>query len=185
MRSHPCVFALLAFELAASFGARASHAADACDPLYRSAIKSVQTPHRVYSTTTMRGGKAVTREAVYAGGVEYLNLGGRWSRSPMPQKDMIEAAEEKLKTHPDICTRIGDSRAGGETVGVYKAHNKELGTDQEVRIIESSGLMQGGRMSLPNGSVVETRYEYDNVTAPAVPRGDSPRSRSFCCSSRA
>ncbi|HVZ24138.1 MAG TPA: hypothetical protein VG871_23865 [Vicinamibacterales bacterium] len=160
--------------------ARESHAADACDPLYESGIKSVQTPHRVRSTTTGRGGKSASGEAIYAGGVEYLQLGGKWTRSPTPQQDMIEAAQEKLKTHPDVCTFVGERTEGGEAVSVYKAHSKELGTDQEVRILKSSGLLEGATMTLPNGSVVETRYEYGNVTAPAVPgrpadtEGDTP-----------
>jgi hypothetical protein len=169
MRSHTAVFALLACSLASGVLARQSRAADACDPLYESSIKSVQTPHHVYSTTTLRGGKSSRGEAVYAGGVEYLQLNGKWMRSPTPQKDMIEAAQEKLKTHPDVCTLVGERTEGNEVVSVYKAHSKELGTDQEVRILKSSGLLQGGTMKLPNGSVVETRYEYGNVAAPGVP----------------
>lgn len=36
-----------------SFAAGSVHA-DACDPLYQAGIKSIQTPHHVYSTTTPR-----------------------------------------------------------------------------------------------------------------------------------
>jgi hypothetical protein len=41
-------------------------AANPCDALYSAGIKSVQTPHHVYSTTTMRDGKPQSAEAVYA-----------------------------------------------------------------------------------------------------------------------
>jgi hypothetical protein len=155
--------------LASSVLARPSRAADACDPLYESSIRSVQTPHHVYSTTTRRGGKHASGEAIYVGGVEYLQLDGKWMRSPTPQQDMIDAAQDKLKTHPDVCTFVGERTDGGQAVSVYKTHSKTLGTDQEVRILKSSGLLRGATMNLPNGSVVETRYEYDNVAAPAVP----------------
>ncbi|MGH8040788.1 MAG: hypothetical protein ACREPN_01955 [Rudaea sp.] len=143
-------------------------AADAsCDALYNAGIKSVQTPHHVYSTTTTRDGKPQTGEAIYTGGVEYLQLQGKWRRSPVPQPAMLEAAQEKLKTHPDTCTFVGDQTVDGQAVEVYKAHNNEFGTNQEVRIFKSNGLMQGGKLVLPNGSTVETRYDYTNVQPPA------------------
>jgi hypothetical protein len=118
---------------------------------------------------TGRNGKTRTGEAVYAGGVEYLQLDGKWTRSPTPQQDMIEAAREKLKTHPDVCTFVGERIEGGQTVSVYDARSREFGTDQQVRILESSGLVQGATTKLPDGSVIEMRYEYGDVAAPVLP----------------
>lgn len=141
-------------------------AANGCDDAYRAGIKSLQTPHHLYSTTILYGGKARTGESIYAGGVEYLKIGNAWQRSRMKPQDMIELAQEKLKTHPDTCTRIGDQTVGAQVVAVYKVHNNEVGTDQVVRIHQSSGLMQGATVSLPNQSV-DIRYEYGNVQAPA------------------
>ncbi|MEO8924326.1 MAG: hypothetical protein ABI330_16100, partial [Caldimonas sp.] len=103
---------------------------------------------------------------IYAGGVHYLKVDGEWQRSRMTTQDMVQMMQEKLKTHPDICTRMGDQTIGGQAVSVYKAHNNEVGTDQVVRIFKSSGLMQGDTVSLPNQSV-EMRYEYAGVQAPA------------------
>lgn len=88
-------------------------------------------------------------------------------RSPVTNKDMLDAAQEKLKTHPDVCTATGDQAIGGQAVSVYTARNKEMGTQQIVRIFKSSGLMQGGTLTLPDGTLVESRYEYANVQAPA------------------
>lgn len=143
-----------------------AYADNSCDVLYLAGIKSVQTPHHVYSTTTKRG-KQQAGEAIYAGGVEYMELHGKWLRSPKTQQAMLEAAQEKLKTHPDDCAPVGDQTIDGQTVSSYKVHNKELGTTQWVRILKSNGLMQGATLTLPDGSVVESRYEYDNVHAPA------------------
>lgn len=141
-------------------------AADSCDALYQAGVKSIRTPHHVYSTTTMRDGKAQSGEAIYAGGVEYIKLAGQWKRSPMTPQDMIEAAQEKLKTHPDTCTLVGEQTVDGQAVAVYKAHNNKTGADQLVRILKSSGLMQGGSLKLSDGLMVETRYDYANVQAP-------------------
>ena len=141
-------------------------AASSCDEAYQAGIKSLQTPHHLYSTTAMPGGKTRAGESIYAGGVEYVKIGNEWQRSRMKPQDMIELAQEKMKTHPDTCTRIGDQSAGGQTVAVYKVHNNEMGTDQVVSVFKSSGLMQGTTVSLPNQSMV-IRYEYANVQAPA------------------
>ncbi len=146
--------------------APSANAADTCDVLYNAGIKSVQTPHRVYSTRTTRAGKVQTGEAIFAGGAEFLLRDDKWMRSPMPQSRMIAAAQEKLKTHSDTCTLIADRVVGGQTVSVYKAHNNEVGSDQTVRISKSSGLLQGATLTLPDGGSVETRYEYDKVQAP-------------------
>lgn len=142
-------------------------AADACDALYAAGVKSIQTPHHVFSTTTRSGGQPKAGEAIYAGGVEYVKLNGKWQRSPMTQQEMIEAAQEKLKTHPDTCTLVGDQSVAGQSVTVYKVRNNETGGQQLVRILKSDGLLAGSTLTLPDGAVVETRYEYRNVQAPA------------------
>lgn len=151
--------------LVAVAAAPSANAANACDVLYNAGIKSVQTPHRVYSTRTMPGGKAQASAAVFVGGNEYLQIDGKWIRSPMPQPAMVAAAQEKLKTHPDTCTPMGDQMVGGQALSVFKAHSNEMETDQTVRIFKSSGLLQGATMGLPNRGM-ETRYEYDNVQVP-------------------
>lgn len=146
----------------------AASAADPCDALYNAGIKSLQTPHHVFTTSTRSGGKPRAGEAIYAGGVEYLQLNGKWQRSPLPQQEMVEAAQEKLRTHPETCTLVGDQSADGQAVSVYKVRDKDSGTEQLVRILKSNGLLQGSTVTLPDGSVVETRYEYTNVRAPTV-----------------
>ncbi|MEO8524654.1 MAG: hypothetical protein ABI460_08050 [Caldimonas sp.] len=166
--SNSCALVSACVLLATAASAPSANAADACDVLYNAGIKSVQTPHHVYSNRTMPKGQPKASEAIFADGVEYLRRNGTWIRSPMPQAAMVAAAQEKLKTHPDTCTPMGDQVVGGQAVNVYKAHNKDVDTDQTVRIFKSSGLMQGGTLTLPDGSTLETRYEYDNVQAPTL-----------------
>lgn len=139
--------------------------ADPCDVLYAASIRSLQTPHRVSSTTT-HAGKIRESEAIYAGGVEYIQRDGVWRRSHMTIDKMVETAKENLQTHPDVCTAQSARTIDGRPVDVYAVHNKEAGTDQEVRLSKSSGLLQGSTLKLPNGDVIETRYDYADVKAP-------------------
>ena len=158
---------ILAASLASLAAAPGAGAGEGCDALYAAAIKSIQAPHHVFSTTTAPGAKAKTGEAIYAGGVEYLKLNDQWQRSPMPQQEMVAAAQEQMKAHAETCTRIGDQNVAGQGVTVYKAHNNTTGGEQLVRILKSNGLLAGSTMTLPNGTVIETRYEYERVQAPA------------------
>jgi len=104
-------------------------AAPSCDALYNAAIKTFQTPHHAFSTTTPRGGKPRFGETVFVGGIEYLKLNDKWQRSPLTPQAMVESAREKLRTHPDTCTLLGDQTADGQSVTVYQVHSNDTGTD--------------------------------------------------------
>lgn len=143
-------------------------AANPCDALYNASIKAVQTPHHVYTTTTGgRSEKPQSSEAIFAGGVEYLQIHGQWRRSAMPQRYMVAAAQERLRTHPDTCTLDGDETVDGQAVTTYKVHSNADGTDSRVHILKSTGLLLGQTLTRPDGSVVKTRYDYTNVQPPA------------------
>ncbi len=142
-------------------------AANTCDEVYQAGIKTVQTPHHLYYTITQGQGKLPSTELVYAGGVTYVKMDGKWRRSIMKPQDQLELAKDDVKTKlPDTCTRVGDQTIGGQAVSVYKAHKNEAGTEQVIRIFRSSGLLQSDTVSLSNQSV-EMRYEYTDVRAPA------------------
>ena len=170
MRSHHC-FKLSALAVALSMAAicvAPAHAGNACDAVYHAGIDAIQAPHHLYSTmTTTRSGKPTATEAILVAGVEYLKMDGKWQRSPISQQDMLKPAEEKIKKHPDTCTVVGDQVKDGEQATLYKAHNNEVDIDQQVWIAKSSGRLLHATVNLPDGSVVDTRYEYANVQAPA------------------
>lgn len=146
-----------------------ARAAGTCDALYEAGIKAVQTPHHVSTTkSTGKAGKVVeSSEAIFTGGVEYLKVGGRWRRSAAPQEAMLEAAREKLKTQPDTCADAGGGTIDGRAVKTYKVHDRESGTDSIVYVLKSTGLLLGQDLTLPDGSLVKTRYEYQDVRPPA------------------
>jgi hypothetical protein len=149
--------------------ASAAQTSDDCDTLYNANIKSLQTPHHVYSTKTSAGGvKAPASEAIFTAEAEYVRIHGNWQRSPMMPRDMIAAAQEKLKSRPDICSVAKTETINGEVVTTYKVHNKATDSDSQVRILQSSGLLQGQSLLLPDKSRMEVRYEYTNVHLPGA-----------------
>lgn len=168
-RQHVALVIPITACLACTAFAASAHAADTCDALYEAGIKAVQSPHHVYTTKTAGpGGKVLqSSEAIFSGGVEYLRIGGGWRRSARPQAVMVEAAREKLKTHPDTCTDARDETVDGQAVTTYKVHDGERGTDALVHILKSTGLLLGETLTLPDGSTVKTRYEYGDVRPPA------------------
>ena len=52
-------------------------------------------------------------------------------------------------------------------VTAYKVHDRENGTDSIVYILKSTGMLLGEDLTLPDGSLVKTRYEYTDVRPPA------------------
>jgi len=144
--------------LAGTVFAAPARGANTWDALYDAGIKAVQLPHHVSTTKTDgRTGKVVqSTEGVFTGGLEYMRVGGRWRRSPLPQQPMLGAAQEKLKTHPDTCTDARDETVEGHAVTTHKVHDKEGGTDSLAHIFKSTGLLLGQTLTLPDGSLVKT-----------------------------
>ncbi len=159
MRAFPIAAAVLI-----SAALNSAHAGS-CDPVFQAGIKSVQTPHHVFSTVT-RAGKVTPSESIFVGGVEYVQHDGHWQPSKVTAAQMLSDAKENAASQTSTCTPRPDEVIGGETVAVYAVHNSETDADSTVRIFKSRGLLQGQTAKIPDGPNVETRYEYSNITAP-------------------
>jgi hypothetical protein len=149
--------------------ASVAHAGNgSCDAVYRAGIKAVQTPHHLYTRTTARDGMVVTGESVAPGdSFQYRKTNGRWTRSPSSDKDNLEMAQERLRSDQGTCMPLGEQTVDGQAVVAYTVHANQGHTESQVRIEKSSGLLQGQTLTLPNGSVLVTRYDYTDVKAPA------------------
>ena len=55
----------------------------------------------------------------------------------------------------------------GQAVTTYRVHDRENGTDSIVYILRSTGMLLGQDLTLPDGSLMKTRYEYRGVQPPA------------------
>src|SRR5260370_1006512 len=91
-------------------------AQDPCQPTYDAMSKVMSTPTHIYTTMTgvrNNAGKH-TVEIIYVGGATYVNVGGKWSRSPMPPQHVTQKEEENRKgrwTTCDGCSGLAVLRA--------------------------------------------------------------------------
>ncbi len=157
--------ALIAFSAPASADA-------SCDPVYDAGVSQTQTPHHVFSSRSAHGGKgASTNETIFVGGVVYAQSQGQWQRSRMTGADMLQAAQEKRKdeSSDETCRSLGEDAIDGEATAVYSLHN-DAGADSKLWISKATGSLLRQTISLPDGSVIDSRYEYKNVQAPTVVR---------------
>ena len=171
MTSHPIALAALRASLAlliSTGGAALAHADASCNPVYDAGIKQLQTPHHVYTTRSGHAGHAAQKsETIYAGGVEYMQLDGRWQRSRLTAAEMLASAQEKRKTSAEgeTCKALGDEKVGDAAASVYSLHNDD-GVDSRLWLAESDGSLLRQTITLPDGSTVDSRYDYANVQAP-------------------
>ncbi|OOG41587.1 hypothetical protein [Rhodanobacter sp. C05] len=143
-----------------------AHAANVCDAVYLASIKFNQTPSHAYVAVHMAG-LPNSMEDVFAGGVEYMKVGDQWQRSPLPQQLAMKNMQEKLKTHPDTCTVVGDQIKDGQATTLYRVHDAKMNIDTQEWIAKSSGLLVHETTDLHESGTTDTRIEYSNVQAPA------------------
>jgi hypothetical protein len=148
----------------------ASARADAsCDPVYDAGIKQMQTPHHVFTSRSAHGGNAAsTNETIFVGGVIYTQLRGQWQRSRLTAEDMLQHAREKRKEESgdETCHSLGDDAVDGQATAVYALHN-DGGADSKLWVSKGTGSLLRQTITLPDGSVIDSRYDYSNVVAPA------------------
>jgi hypothetical protein len=139
-----------------------------CDAVYDAGIKQMQTPHHVFSSRSGHGDKgATTNETIFVGGVVYTQLQGKWQRSRMTAADMLAHAQEKKtdESSDETCRAVGDDAVDGEAAAVYALHN-DAGADSKLWISKASGSLLRQTIKLPDGSMIDSRYDYKNVQAP-------------------
>jgi hypothetical protein len=153
------------------------NAATGCDAVTSATLKVFQGPAHLYTTRTagVNGGKARNSETIYLNGATFVMANGRWQKSPVTARDMLEAKKEN-EQKAGTCARVRDEAVSGEAATLYKIHNQtpDETVDTEIWISKSSGLPLKAINDLDVGggalgkSHTEIRYEYTNVTAPAI-----------------
>lgn len=113
-------------------------------------------------------------ELIYAGGVAYDNLHGKWSRSTVTLERVKELEEKNRMNSKFTCRYLRDESIDGETAAVYSTHAERtdmaLKSDGKFWISKSKGLPLRLEEDFDQGSGVKnhlsTRYEYANVRPP-------------------
>jgi hypothetical protein len=151
-------------------------AASSCDAVVKAIQKVFQVPAHLYMTETagFRGGKTRLAESVYINNAMYVMVNGRWIKSPLSNKELLES-QDKLDPI-DQCSVVRDEAMNGEAATLYQAHKQtpDEKIDTQVWISKSRGLpvKQISDIDVGGGATgkshTEIRYEYANVTVPAV-----------------
>jgi hypothetical protein len=105
-----------------SLPASASTTDSDCQPVFDAAMKVLNTPAHLYSTTTLRGGKTQVTETIYVNGAIYVNYDGKWKRSRMTAQDMREQEHENIRDSKTTCRHVRDESVNGEAAALYTEH---------------------------------------------------------------
>ena len=151
-------------------------AASGCDAVIAAAIKVLQVPAHMYMTETagFNGGKTRNAETIYLNSVTFVMVNGRWRKSTISPKDLAEI-EKRIGPKTGVCSAVRDEAVSGEPATLYKAHSQTADetVDTQIWISKLRGLPLKQINDIDVGgargkSHTEIRYEYTNVTAPAV-----------------
>jgi hypothetical protein len=163
--------------LAAGLSTGVACAADSdCQPEFEALSKLATTPTHSYTTQTAAsraGGKPVNSEAIYAGGVIYFKVNGKWIRSTLTPQQELQQVRENQKNSKATCRYLREELVNGEVASVYSTHgeNEDAKSDARIWISKSRGLLLRQEVELNVGGTLgksssSTRYEYGNVEPP-------------------
>jgi len=164
----------LLFALAALLTAVPAFAASDCNTLKAAILKVYQVPVHLYMTDAARDREIRNAETIYLNGTTFVKVNGPWRKSQISTKDLADSIEESdQKLGP--CTVVGDEAVNGEAATLYKIHTQTADetADSQIWISKSRGLplKQISEINVTGAAAKrhsEIRYEYTNVTAPAV-----------------
>lgn len=172
-------FAPLALTLVALGNVPCARGQSDCKVVFDADDKLNATPHHGYVTTTLqvKNAKQVTGEDIVAGGVVYVQVRGKWRKSPMTAEQRQNQQQENRKNAKNVsCHLLRNEVVSGEASEVYsfRAETEDMKSDSLVWISKSQRLILRQEQDVDTGlgekSHISTRYEYTNVSAPNISR---------------
>ena len=147
-----------------------STAQDSCKPVLDAMNKVYSTPTHLYNT--MDGIRK--NELIYAGGVVYDNLHGKWARSIVTVERVKELEEKNRQNSTYSCRYLREESVNGEMVAVYNTRAErtdlKIRSDGQFWISKTKGLLLRHEEEIDAGDGIKshhsTRYEYSNVKPP-------------------
>jgi hypothetical protein len=144
-------------------------AAQGCQPVDDAMKKIYTTPSHLY--TTMSGG--LKNELIYAGGVIYENVHGKWGRSTVTLQQVMKIEDDNQRNSKTTCRYLRDESVNGEMAAVYGTHaeRSDMGikSDGQFWISKAKGLPLRHEEDIDDGGTKRhhsTHYEYTNVHPP-------------------
>ncbi|HEY6356623.1 MAG TPA: hypothetical protein VIX35_00180 [Vicinamibacterales bacterium] len=169
MRLTVCALTFTAATWLVAVPASAQTAA-ACQPVFDGMTKQAVTSNHTY--VTMTGGSTMTTESITASGVMYIQVNGKWMRSPTSPSDLQQQQQQnQKKMMTTSCQRLPDETVNGTGAMVFHVQNKGAAStsDGKVWLAKGTGLPIRGEEDVLRGSTkthVSTRFEYTNVQPP-------------------
>jgi hypothetical protein len=149
----------------------AAQTAVACQPIFDGMTKQAVTPNHLYMTMT--GSSTMTSESITTGGALYIQVNGKWMRSPTSPSEMqqLERENEKDKDKTTSCQRLPDEAVNGTAAIVFQVHNTTASStsDGKVWLAKATGLTLRSEEDVLSGTTkthISTRFEYTNVQPP-------------------
>jgi hypothetical protein len=122
-----------------------------------------------HATSADMNGK--TTRTITASGVNYVEVGGRWTRSAMGAEDSLKQVQENFRNATAYtCKQLADEAVGGEAAGVYSVHeeNQITKADSKVWISKKTGLPLKTEEDLAGVGHIVVAYSYTGIKAPVV-----------------
>lgn len=122
-----------------------------------------------HATSADMNGKAT--KTITAGGVNYVQVSGRWTKSQMSAQDSLKQVQENLKNATVYtCKPLADETLAGEAASVYTVHEENAYTkaDSKLWISKKTGLPLKTEEDLAGVGHIAVTYSYTNIKAPAI-----------------
>jgi hypothetical protein len=170
------VLRMLLMGLLAAPWSLAIRAQSSCKTVLDADDKKDATPYHAYvtRTTQMPGAKSESNEAIFVGGVSYIQIKGVWKKSPYTAEQQHQKKLENRKNAKEIsCKYLRDEPVSGELAHVYAAHteNEDVKSDATIWVSAVRGLILRNEQDLDVGgaggkSHMSIRYDYAHVNPP-------------------
>jgi hypothetical protein len=140
-----------------------------CQSIFDGMKKAMVTTNHMY--LVMTGSSASTTESITIGDVTYIQVSGKWMKSPMSPSEMQKMMPADSKEKTASCQRLSDEQVSGTAAMVFQVQSKTAtsSSDGKVWLAKATGLPLRAEEDVVSGgtkSHISTRYEYTNVQAP-------------------
>ena len=147
----------------------------ACQSVMDAGDKLFTTPYHMFGTEAGAGvgnKKTMSSEMIFAGGVQYVLMNGKWGPSPLSLQESKDLVARNKKTAKTSCHYVRNESVNGESAALYSTHDPTPhgNVDSQIWVSKSKGLILRQEMDIDTGGGHKThmsvRYEYNNVQAP-------------------
>ena len=96
-----------------------------CKALFDAQDKLNAMPNHAYEETTSANGAPENLEEILVGGIRYVQVNGKWRKSPLTTQEMQKQdRENRQNTKEYACRYVREESVQGESAAVYNAQSR-------------------------------------------------------------